>query len=90
MNIYPAIDLQKGKITRLISGEFGTEQFFIDDIIGTAKKFEKDGAKRIHIIDLDSTKGVGDNTKIIKELIGNIKVETEVGGGIRDEKKLLK
>jgi len=89
MNIYPAIDLQKGKITRLIGGEFGTEQFFIEDVVGTAKKFEKDGARRIHIIDLDSTKGVGDNAKIIKELVDNIKAETEVGGGIRDEKKAV-
>ena len=89
MDIYPAIDLQKGKITRLIGGEFGTEQFFIDDVIGTVNKFKKDGVKRIHVIDLDLTKSLGDNTKIIKEIISCAKVETEVGGGIRDEKMAI-
>ena len=82
MKIFPAIDLKEGKSTRLIGGEFGTERFMLDPYL-IAKKFEIQGIERIHIIDLDAAKGVGYNTKVIKNLLDTIKIEKEVGGGIR-------
>lgn len=86
MKIFPAIDIKNGKSTRLIGGEYGTERFLIDPI-EVANKFQVKGVDRIHIVDLDAAKNVGENSETIKELIDNIKVEIEVGGGIRTVEK---
>jgi len=86
MKIFPAIDIKEGKSTRLIGGKFGTERFMLDPL-EVLKKFQISGIERIHIIDLDATKGTGNNIEVIKKLIENTKVETEVGGGIRSIEK---
>ncbi len=82
MKIFPAIDIKEGKCTQLIGGKFGTERFLIDPF-RVAEKFQQGGAERIHIIDLDAAKGIGNNLEVIKEIIKKIRVETEIGGGIR-------
>ena len=86
MKVYPTIDIKEGKCTQLIGGEFGTERFLID-AEETARKFQIEGIERIHIVDLDAAKGTGNNIEVIKKLIKEIKVETEVGGGIRNLEK---
>jgi len=61
MKIYPALDIRDGKCVRLIKGNYDNEIIFNDDPIQVAQKFETDGSKFIHIIDLDGAKS-GDTT----------------------------
>lgn len=87
MLVIPAVDLKDGKTVQLVGGVFGSEQVVIEDISSVAKKFYSAGIKRLHIVDLNSAKGKGDNLEIIKDLLKNKKCEVEVGGGVRSAEK---
>lgn len=90
MIIYPAMDLIDGNVVRLKQGDFNQKVIYEKDPIKQAKVFQASGATHLHIIDLDGAKlGSPKNLKVIL----NIKKETglfiQVGGGLRDEKKII-
>lgn len=89
MIIIPAIDIRNGKCVRLFQGDFSKETMYNDDPIVVAKQFEEDGAKMIHIVDLDGAKnGTSKNRPIIKQIVQEVTIPVEVGGGIRDVKTI--
>ncbi len=70
---------------RLEQGNFEKEIIYGDNPIEVAEKWEKQGAKLVHLVDLDGAKtGKIRHLKLIAEIIRNISVPVEVGGGIRD------
>ena len=69
MIIIPAVDIKDGKCVQLVQGKPGTEQVVIDDPVEVALKWEKMGAKRLHIVDLDGALESGVNLEIIKEIV---------------------
>ncbi len=91
MYILPAIDLLSGKVARLTQGKSGTEKFYSDKPVETAKKFENAGFEILHIIDLDATLGTGkDNIEILKEIRKSVNTKIYFGGGIRSYEKARK
>lgn len=89
MVIIPAIDIKNGKCVRLFQGNFSQETIYSDGPPAMAKQFEKDGAKMIHIVDLDGAKdGKRKNKAIIKKIVQSIAIPIEVGGGIRSEETI--
>jgi Phosphoribosylformimino-5-aminoimidazole carboxamide ribonucleotide (ProFAR) isomerase len=85
----PAIDLKDNKCVRLKKGKEDNLTIFNDDPVNQAKFFEKNGCKRIHIIDLDGAFGRSDvNKQTILNIRKNTKVEIELGGGLKNEKDL--
>ena len=90
--VYPAIDLIDGKCVRLYQGDYEKETIYEDDPISQALKFESDGAKWIHLVDLDAARtGSLKNTTVIKGICEELAIPVQVGGGIRssDTAKLL-
>ena len=85
----PAVDLREGKCVRLTKGKPGTEETYYDDPIDAAKYWWEQGAKIIHIIDLDAALSLGDNVDIIKAIVKEVDAEFQVGGGIRDIEKAV-
>ena len=84
MIIYPAIDLIDGKCVRLINGDFNKKKIYNFNPINVAKKFKKDGAEWLHVIDLDGAKNqYNRQIKLIKSIIKNSGLRVQVGGGIR-------
>jgi phosphoribosylformimino-5-aminoimidazole carboxamide ribotide isomerase len=73
---------------RLIKGNYNNEIIFNDDPVQVAEKFEMDGSKFIHIIDLDGAK-FGDTTikDIIEKIINKTNLNIQIGGGIRTFEK---
>lgn len=88
MKLLPAVDVKGGKCVQLVGGKPGTEKVTIDDVVGVARKWQGDGAEMIHIIDLDSALGSGDNETLIETLIGDLSVPVQVGGGVRTPEKV--
>jgi phosphoribosylformimino-5-aminoimidazole carboxamide ribotide isomerase len=83
--VIPAIDLKGGKVVQLVQGVPGTEMVAIDDYLSVAGDFIGQGAKWLHIIDLDGAlSGDRKNARIVEDIIKKFNVRTEVGGGIRD------
>lgn len=86
MLIVPAIDIMNGKCVRLYQGKREQAKIYYDDVVEVAKKWESDGAELIHVVDLDGAfLGKPVNHKLIEEIIDNVNVSIEVGGGIRNE-----
>lgn len=84
MIILPAIDLKDGMAVRLYQGDFATVQKVANDPLETAKRFERDHAQWIHMVDLDGAlKGHPVNMEIISTVAFKTNLYVEVGGGIR-------
>ncbi|GKX66945.1 1-(5-phosphoribosyl)-5-[(5-phosphoribosylamino)methylideneamino]imidazole-4-carboxamide isomerase [Inconstantimicrobium mannanitabidum] len=85
MIILPAIDIRGGKAVRLYKGDYDKEEVVDSDVVKRAKEFETLGAEYIHIVDLDGAKeGKTVNKELIFEVIKNVNVPIEIGGGIRN------
>lgn len=89
MVILPAIDLIGGTPVRLYKGDFDTASKVADNAAKTAQSFESQGAKWLHVVDLDGAKaGRPVNCATILSIAQNTNLNIEVGGGIRDIKTI--
>lgn len=90
MIIYPAMDLMDGNVVRLKKGDFKEKVIYENDPVKQAKAFLASGATHIHIIDLDGAKlGSPKNLKVILKIKKETGLFIQVGGGLRDEKKII-
>ncbi len=84
MKIFPAIDLYQGKAVRLFKGDYNQMTVYSDNPAEIALDFKAQGAKCLHLVDLEGAKTGGTpNLEKIKEIILASNLFTEVGGGIR-------
>ncbi len=84
MYIMPAIDLVDGKCVRLIQGQYHRRINYEDQPVRQAQSFIKQGARWLHIVDLDGAKiGKPINIKPISAIAALGGINIEVGGGIR-------
>ncbi len=85
MEVIPAIDLKDGQVVRLVRGDPRLSKSYssLGDPLGVAKIWIENGAKMIHIVDLDAALGSSDNMSIVEEMVKSLNVNFQVGGGIR-------
>jgi phosphoribosylformimino-5-aminoimidazole carboxamide ribotide isomerase len=89
MQIWPAIDLRGGKCVRLRQGDYQQETIFADDPAAVAKQFAEQGAKHLHIVDLEGAReGLPVNLPSVQDILAAVDIECELGGGIRDEQSV--
>ena len=87
--LLPAVDVSDGKAVRLVQGELGTETTY-GSPLDAALFFQTQGAKWIHLVDLDAAFGKGNNFEIINEVIKKLDIDVELSGGIRDDDSLAR
>ncbi|MES1213118.1 MAG: 1-(5-phosphoribosyl)-5-[(5-phosphoribosylamino)methylideneamino]imidazole-4-carboxamide isomerase [Singulisphaera sp.] len=86
MQIWPAIDLRGGKCVRLQQGDYNRETVFGDDPAAMARHWVAEGARCLHLVDLDGARdGRPTNLPAIQAILAAVDVPCELGGGIRDE-----
>lgn len=85
MIVIPAVDLMDGKCVQLVEGRPWLARVSIEDVVGTALRWEEMGAKRLHVIDLDAALGNGDNFSVTEKILSEVSIPVQVGGGIRDD-----
>ena len=84
MLIFPAIDIRGGKCVRLLKGDFAQETVFSDDPAAMARKWQKQGARFLHLVDLDGAlAGKSQNLATVKAILAAVTIPVELGGGIR-------
>lgn len=84
MKVLAAIDIMNGEVVRLTKGDQSTKKVYSKDPVQVAKKWEKDGADMLHIIDLDAALGNEfNNLSTISEILHSINIPVQFGGGIR-------
>ena len=85
MKIIPAIDLMDGQVVRLVQGKPENKTVYSNDPQDIAKKWEKQGADMLHIVDLDATLQRGTNFELIQKIAKEVSVPIQVAGGLRNE-----
>ncbi|MFW9867734.1 MAG: 1-(5-phosphoribosyl)-5-[(5-phosphoribosylamino)methylideneamino]imidazole-4-carboxamide isomerase [Candidatus Thorarchaeota archaeon] len=92
MEIIPAIDISNGKCVRLYKGGKGTEKIYYEDPLDALEFWINNGAKRLHIIDLDGAWGSDTNKKLLHDIIQKASslIKIQVGGGIRSVDSAVK
>lgn len=84
MILVPAIDILGGRAVRLKKGDYEQVTVYNENALAQAKEFERAGAERIHIVDLDGARdGAPTNIDVISAIARECDVEIEIGGGIR-------
>jgi phosphoribosylformimino-5-aminoimidazole carboxamide ribotide isomerase len=86
MELYVAIDLRGGRAVRLEQGDYARETRYADDPVAQARSFIEDGARWLHIVDLDAAR-TGDpvNRPVVAQVLASVArgAHVQVGGGIR-------
>jgi phosphoribosylformimino-5-aminoimidazole carboxamide ribotide isomerase len=83
MIVIPAIDLRGGRAVRLLRGDPKVETSYADDPVAVAERFQEEGARRLHVIDLDAALEEGDNRDAVKAICHAVVIPVQVGGGMR-------
>lgn len=84
MIIFPAIDIKGGKCVRLKQGEADKQTTYFEDPVEAAVFWQNQGAKWLHVIDLDGAfEGEPKNLKLIEKICTKVSIPVQLGGGIR-------
>lgn len=84
MNIIPAIDLLDGQVVRLTKGDYSQKTVYQKYPLEQARIFKKAGFHHLHLIDLNGAKsGRFENLPFIREIIEELGLSVQTGGGIR-------
>ncbi|MCE2971660.1 MAG: 1-(5-phosphoribosyl)-5-[(5-phosphoribosylamino)methylideneamino]imidazole-4-carboxamide isomerase [Burkholderiales bacterium] len=87
MLLIPAIDLKDGKCVRLRQGDMASATVFSDDPAAMARQWVEQGARRLHLVDLNGARsGRPVNEAAIKKIVAEVgdEIPIQLGGGIRD------
>src|SRR3712207_2133020 len=87
MLIIPAIDLRGGRCVRLTQGRREEVKVYDGDPVERARAFAAEGARMIHVVDLDGAfaEGGSPNREIARRIFESAGVPVQFGGGLRDE-----
>ena len=86
MKIIPAIDIYNGKCVRLYKGDYNLKTEYSNNPVDVAKRFESEGAKFLHLVDLEGAKSNKIiNHKVVREICSKTNLKVDFGGGIKSE-----
>lgn len=84
MLIIPAIDIKDGCVVRLVQGKLSAKKIYSKDPLKIARHWRRQGARLIHVVDLDGAyTGRPKNIEIVKKIAEEISVPVQFGGGVR-------
>jgi len=84
MKIIPAIDLMDGKCVRLTQGDFGKKKEYGADPLETARFFEDQGLRFLHVVDLDGARtGRIVHYRTLEKLAARTTLQIDFGGGLK-------
>ena len=83
MIVIPAVDLREGHCVQLVGGSYDREAIRLDDPVDVAARWEREGFRTLHIVDLDAATGRGSNREVIRKILESTQCETQIGGGVR-------
>ncbi len=88
MQVIPAIDLLDGQCVRLHQGDYGQVTRFSDDPIAQALEWQRQGAQRLHLVDLDGARtGQPVNDRVVRAITAALSIPVQLGGGVRSAER---
>ena len=84
MILYPAIDIREGHAVRLVRGDYSARTVYDEDPVHAARTFRQEGARRLHVVDLDGAReGRPVNLEHLRRITSTVDVPVQYGGGLR-------
>jgi len=83
MIVVPAIDLRGGRVVRLRQGRADAETVYPGAPAEVARRFEAEGARRIHLVDLDAAMDGLAQSAAVADVVRAVRIPVELGGGVR-------
>jgi len=87
LELLPAVDVSQGQAVQLVQGVAGSERVF-GEPVESALRWQRAGARWIHLVDLDAAFGRGSNLEVLTQVVRSVEVDVEMSGGIRDDESL--
>ncbi len=85
MDLLPAIDLMGGEVVRLRQGKADQKTVYSRNPGNFARKWQDDGGDWLHLVDLDGAfEGGPRNFSAVEEILRNVSIPCELGGGMRE------
>ncbi|WP_026464510.1 1-(5-phosphoribosyl)-5-[(5-phosphoribosylamino)methylideneamino]imidazole-4-carboxamide isomerase [Adhaeribacter aquaticus] len=89
IQIIPAIDLINGQCVRLSEGDFSRQKTYDSNPLEVAKRFEDNGVKRLHLVDLDGARARKPiNLAVLEKIASNTNLHIDFGGGIQSDESI--
>jgi phosphoribosylformimino-5-aminoimidazole carboxamide ribotide isomerase len=83
--LYPAVDILDGSAVRLAQGDFSARTVYDDDPVAAARTWVEEGARALHVVDLDGARaGEPRNLRALERIVAEAGVPVQFGGGLRD------
>lgn len=82
MELYPAIDIQGGRVARASRTDPADSIIYHDDPLAVADRYVAAGARWVHVVDLDRTFGTGEQSALIARLVRRLRIPVQLGGGL--------
>ena len=83
--IVPAVDVKAGRCVRLVQGRADAETVFSEDPVAMARRWQVEGARRLHVVDLDGAfAGRPAQVALVRAMIQAVTIPVQVGGGLRE------
>lgn len=87
--VIPAIDLKGGRCVRLRQGKADEVTTYHDDPVWMAKRWADEGAKYLHVVDLDGAfQGAPVHREVVSRMVSAVNIPVEVGGGLRTDRDI--
>lgn len=89
--VYPAIDVREGRVVRLAQGDYARQTTYGNDPLDTASRYAAQGAKWLHLVDLDAAKAGGYTlSPLLREICAFTGLKVQTGGGVRSREDVLR
>jgi phosphoribosylformimino-5-aminoimidazole carboxamide ribotide isomerase len=88
MDVIPAIDLLEGQCVRLHQGDYDQVTRFNADPVAQALAWQQQGARRLHLVDLDGARsGEPVNDQVVRAITAALDIPVQLGGGVRSAER---
>ena len=88
MDVIPAIDLLEGQCVRLHQGDYNQVTRFHSDPVAQALAWQRQGAQRLHLVDLDGARsGQPVNNAVVRAITAALAIPVQLGGGVRSAER---
>lgn len=85
MEIYPAVDVRGGRVAHVRTGNAAGPSVYGDDPGAAVARMFAEGARWVHVVDLDHAYGTGSNRDVMRALLAAAPPRLQVGGSLRSE-----
>ncbi len=82
MDLYPAIDVRAGRVVRMRRDDPHAQVVYAHDPIALAERYAREGARWVHVVDLDRVFGFGEAGALLADLVRRVAAHVQAGGGV--------